>query len=133
MKQITQKLESPLKSGFSHIGVRFGILGFLSLGLVLTPLLGLLASYAVVIVFALFTAFKISQFQQNSPKSLLLYQQAMDKMYYNGKNAKIIATQLEIINQLCDKKAIKHSPIAWVKGTKQLKHLGRKLILAHSS
>ena len=133
MKQIKQKISSPSKGGFSDIRLRFGILGFMSLGLVFTPFLGMLASYAVVIVLGVFTAVKIREFQQNNPKSLLLHQQQMDKMYHNGVNAKMIATQLEIIDKLQQKKTVECVPTTKVEHAKSSERFAPKLSLAHNS
>ncbi len=103
MKQIKQKSESPPKGGFSDIRIRFGVLGAMSFGIVLTPLLGILASFVVVIVFGTFIAFKIREFQDNNPRSIWLHRQAMDRMYHNSVNAKYIASQLK----LYEKKPVK--------------------------
>ena len=86
MKQIKQKFESHRSGGFSDTRLRFYILGFMSLGLIMTPSLGILASFIVLSIFGIFTAVKINEFQQNNPESILLHRQAMDRMYnYSAK------------------------------------------------
>ena len=87
MKQITQKFTSESMGGYSDTRLRLFIFGFMSLGLIMTPFLGMLASFSVVIVFAAFTAVKINEFQQNNWESILLHLQAMDRMYDYGAKA----------------------------------------------
>ena len=87
MKQITQKHELEAMGGFSDERLRFFILGFMSLGLIMTPYLGVLASFIVVLIFGVFTAVKIDEFQQSNPESILLHRQAMDRMYNYGAKA----------------------------------------------
>lgn len=129
MKQIKQKSESPSKGGFSDIRIRFGVLGAACVGIVLTPLIGMLASFVLVIVFGTFIAIKIREFQDNNPRSIWLHRQAMDRMYHNSVNAKYIASQL----RLYEKKPVKHSPVASVSKTNKSKHFVPKLTLAHSN
>lgn len=86
MKQIRQKHGLEVMGGFSDERLRFFILGFMSLGLIITPFLGVLASFIVALIFGIFTAVKINEFQQNNPESILLHRQAMDRMYnYSAK------------------------------------------------
>jgi uncharacterized protein YktA (UPF0223 family) len=80
--------------GFSNERLRFYILGFMSLGLIMAPFLGLIASFIVVLIFGIFTAVKINEFQQNNPESILLHRQAMDRMYHNSVNAKYFEEML---------------------------------------
>jgi hypothetical protein len=87
MKQITQKHELEAMGGFSDERLRLFILGFMSLGLIMTPFLGVLASFIVVLFFGIFTAVKINEFQQSNPESILLHRQAMDRMYNYGAKA----------------------------------------------
>jgi len=87
MKQIKQKIESHRSGGFSDTRLRFYILGFMSFGLVMVPFLGIIASFVVVLIFAIFAAVKIAEFQQNNPESILLHRRAMDRMYNYGANA----------------------------------------------
>lgn len=87
IKQLTQKYESPAKGGFSDTRLRFFILGFMSLGLIMAPFLGMIASFIVVLIFAIFTAVKINEIQRSNPVSRLLHLQAMDQMYHNDVNA----------------------------------------------
>jgi hypothetical protein len=87
MKQITQKHELEAMGGFSDERLRFFILGFMSLGLVMTPLLGVLTSFIIVLIFGIFTAVKINEFQQSNPESILRHRQAMDRMYNYGAKA----------------------------------------------
>jgi len=47
MKQLTQKFKSPTKGGFSDTRVRLYIFGFMIIGLILTPFLGMLASFVL--------------------------------------------------------------------------------------
>lgn len=133
MKQITQTIKSPAKGGFSDIRLRFGVLGFMSLGLAITPLIGMLAAYAVVMIFGVFTAIKIREFQQNNPKSLLLHEQQMDRIYHNGVNAKMIASQLEIIDKLHQKNTVKHLPTSKIKRAKSSERFMPRMILARSN
>jgi hypothetical protein len=106
MQQITQKFESHKLGGFSDTRLRFYISGFMSLGLIMAPFLGMLASFTVVLIFGIFTAVKIREFQQNNPESILLHRQAMDRMYYNCVNAKYYEQMLKPYEK---KKAAKHS------------------------
>ena len=87
MKQKTQKFESESKGGYSDTRLRFFMLGFMSVGLILAPLFGILASFSVVTIFAAFAIIKISEFQQSNPESILLHRQAMDRMYNYGAQA----------------------------------------------
>ena len=84
MKQITQKHELEAMGGFSDTRLRFFILGFMSLGLIMSPFIGMVASFIVVLIFGIFTAVKIGEFQQNNPESILRHRQAMDRMYNYG-------------------------------------------------
>ena len=95
MKQITQKHELEAMGGFSDERLRFFILGFMSLGLIMTPFLGVLASFIVVLIFGVFTAVKIGEFQQSNPESILRHRQAMDRMYHNSINAKYYENMLK--------------------------------------
>jgi hypothetical protein len=94
MKQITQRHELEAMGGFSDERLRFFTLGFISLGLIMTPFLGILASFIVVLIFGIFTAVKIGEFQQNNPESILRHRQAMDRMYHNSINAKYYENML---------------------------------------
>ena len=94
MKQITQKHELEVMGGFSDERLRFFILGFISLGLIMTPFLGILASFIVVLIFGIFTAVKIGEFQQSNPESILRHRQAMDRMYNYGAKAEYYETML---------------------------------------
>ena len=86
MKQLTQKFESPTKGGFSDTRVRLYVFGFMIIGLILTPLFGMLASFVLVLIFGIFVAVKISKFQEHNRESILRHRQAMDKMYnYSAK------------------------------------------------
>ncbi len=87
MKQMIQKYDLEVMGGFSDTRLRFFILGFMSLGLIMTPFLGMLASFIIVLIFAIFMAVKINEFQQNNPESILIHRQAMDRMYHNGVDA----------------------------------------------
>jgi hypothetical protein len=95
MKQITQKHELEVMGGFSDERLRFFILAFMSFGLIMTPFLGVLASFIVVLIFGVFTAVKIDEFQQSNPESVLLYRQAMDRMYNYGAKAEYYELQLK--------------------------------------
>ncbi len=95
MKQITQKHELEVMGGFSDARLRFFILAFMSLGLIMTPFLGVLASFIVVLIFGVFTAVKIGEFQQSNPESILRHRQAMDRMYHNSINAKYYENMLK--------------------------------------
>lgn len=94
MKQITQKHELEAMGGFSDTRLRFFILAFMSLGLIMVPFLGVFASFIVVLIFGIFTAFKINEFQQSNPESILLHRQAMDRMYNYGAKAEYYETLL---------------------------------------
>ncbi|NTU72564.1 hypothetical protein HGB07_00070 [Candidatus Roizmanbacteria bacterium] len=87
MKQITQEYGLQNQGGFSDTRLRFFVLGFMSLGLIMTPFLGMLASFIVMLIFAIFTAVKINEFQQSNQESILLHRQAMDRMYNYGAKA----------------------------------------------
>lgn len=87
MKQLTQKFESPTKGGFSDTRVRLYVFGFMVIGLIMTPFLGMLASFALVLIFGIFIAIKISKFQEHNRESILRHRQAMDKMYNYGAKA----------------------------------------------
>jgi hypothetical protein len=95
MQQITQKFESHKLGGFSDTRLRFYISGFMSLGIIMAPFLGMLASFIVVVIFGIFTAVKIREFQQNNPESILLHRQAMDRMYHNSVNAEYYERMLK--------------------------------------
>jgi uncharacterized membrane protein len=95
MKQITQKHELEAMGGFSDERLRFFILAFMSLGLIMTPFLGVLVSFIVVLIFGIFTAVKINEFQQSNPESILRHRQAMDRMYHNSVNAKYYEEMLK--------------------------------------
>lgn len=87
MRQLAQKHELQNQGGFSDFRLRFLVLGFMSLGLIMAPFLGMIASFIVVLIFAIFTAVKINEFQQSNSKSILLHCQAMDRMYNYGAKA----------------------------------------------
>ena len=87
LMQIIQSFESPTKGGFSDTRVRLYIFGFMVIGLILTPFLGMFASFALVLIFGIFVAVKISKFQEYNPESILRHRQAMDKMYNYGAKA----------------------------------------------
>ena len=95
MKQIIQKNELEAMGGFSDGRLRFFILGFMSLGLIMTPFLGVIASFIVVLIFGIFAAVKINEFQQNNPESILRHRQAMDRMYHNSANAEYYEKMLK--------------------------------------
>ncbi len=117
MKQITQKFESHSSGGFSDTRLRFYILGFMSLGLIMAPFLGMIASFIVVLIFGIFTAVKINEFQENNPVSILLYRQAMDRMYHNSVDAKYYEEMLRPYEERnATKKAINYQK------TKQVNH-----------
>ena len=88
MKQIKQSFESPTKGGFSDTRVRLYVFGFMIIGLIMTPFLGMLASFVLVLIFGIFVAVKISKFQEYNRESILRHRQAMDKMYNYGAKAK---------------------------------------------
>jgi len=72
--------------GYSDRRLRFFMLGFMSLGLIMAPFLGIIASFIVVIIFGIFTVVKINEFQKNNPESILLHRQFIDRMYnYNAQ------------------------------------------------
>ena len=109
MKQITQKHELEAMGGFSDERLRFYILGFMSIGLIMTPFLGVIASFIVVLIFGVFTAVKIDEFQQNNPESILLHRQAMDRMYNYGAKAEYYEMLLKPYEKKkIVSKAIKH-------------------------
>lgn len=113
MQQIKQKHESPTKGGFSDTRLRFYILGFMILGLILTPALGMIASFSVVMIFAIFTAVKIDEFQSHNVKSILLHRQAMDRMYNYSQNAEYYDARIKAYNRLHEtKKPIKAKRVA---------------------
>jgi hypothetical protein len=118
MKQLTQKHELQNQGGFSDFRLRFFVLGFMSLGLTMVPFIGIIASIIVVLVFAIFTAVKINEFQQSNPKSILLHRQAMDQMYNYGAKAEYY----ELLLKPYEKDKIKQSMISKTKTTKHIAH-----------
>ena len=133
MKQIKQTFSLQSKGGFSCVSLRFGVLGFLTLVIVLAPFLGMLASFAVVMVFATFTGVKIREFQEHNPKSFWLHEQAMDKMYHYGVNAERIAKRLEFIDQRNEIKMAERKRVAKLNDIKNSKHLTPRLSLRCSN
>jgi len=119
MKQITQKFESHISGGFSDTRLRFYILGFMSLGLIMAPFLGILASFIVVLIFGIFTAVKINGFQQSNPESILLHRQAMDRMYNYSAKAEYYEAMLRPYEKMVKKKKITNKTIRYQK-TKQI-------------
>lgn len=105
MKQITQNHELEAMGGFSDGRLRFFILGFISIGLIMTPFLGVLASFIVVLIFGVFTAVKIDEFQQSNPESMLLHYQAMDRIYNNGAKSEYY----ELLLKPYEEKRFSHS------------------------
>jgi hypothetical protein len=100
MQQIKQKGESPTKGGFSDTRLRFYILGFMTLGLIMIPASGMIASFGVVMIFAIFTAVKIVEFQSHNVKSILLHRQAMDRMYNYSQKAEYYDAQIKSYDRL---------------------------------
>jgi len=92
--QIKQTFESPIRAGFSDIRLRMLLFVFLTTGLLLTPALGVIAAFSIVMLFGVFTAVKIAEFQSTNSRSIWLHRQAMDRMYHNSKDAQLIARRL---------------------------------------
>ena len=88
MKQLTQSFESPAKGGFSDTRVRLYVFGFMIIGLIMAPFLGMFASFVLVLIFGIFVSVKISKFQEHNRESILRHRQAMDRMYNYGTKAK---------------------------------------------
>lgn len=130
MKQITQKYELEAMGGFSDTRLRFFILGFMVLGLIVIPFLGIIASFIVVSIFAIFTAVKINEFQRSNPESILRHRQAMDRLYNYGINAEYYARLLKPYEVRANKTK-KVAKIAGQQKAKQISHTG-KLNLAPS-
>jgi len=97
--QTTQLFESPTKGGFSDTRLRLFIFLFMTLGLLLAPILGILATFSIIIVLGIFTASKIAKFQSHNQKSIWLYRQTMDRMYHNSKDAEFISRRLEDLDR----------------------------------
>lgn len=87
------------KGGYSDIRLRLFILIFMITGLLLTPILGIFASYSVVFLFGIIIAMRTAKFQSTDSRSIWLYRQAMDKMYHNSQNAVFIARRLEDLDK----------------------------------
>jgi len=117
MKQITQKHELEAMGGFSDERLRFFTLGFMSLSLIMTPFLGMFASFIVVFIFGIFAAVKINEFQRSNYESILLHRQAMDRMYNYGARAEYY----ELLLKPYAKKKVVANEIKYPK-TKQLNH-----------
>jgi len=94
MNKIKQTFESPIRAGFSDIRLRMLLFVFLTAGLLLVPFLGVVAAFSIVMLFGVFTAVKIAEFQSTNSKSIWLHRQAMDRMYHNSKDAQFIARRL---------------------------------------
>jgi len=92
--QIKQTFESPTKGGFSDTRLRLFIFSFMTIGLLITPALGMVAAFSIIMLFGIFTAVKIAQFQSTNSRSIWLHCQAMDRMYHNSKDAQLIARRL---------------------------------------
>ncbi|MEI6054074.1 MAG: hypothetical protein WCQ49_01760 [Candidatus Saccharibacteria bacterium] len=92
MQRITY--QSPAKGGFSDIRLRIILFTFLTLGLFLTPALGAVTAFSVVIIFGVFIARKIAKFQSTNSRSIWRHRQEMDKLYHNSKDAEFIARRL---------------------------------------
>lgn len=94
-----QSFESPDKGGFSDVRLRLFIFAFMTVGLLLAPVLGMLAAFGIVMLFGFFIAVKIARFQSTNLKSNLLYRQAMDRLYNNSQNAELISRQLKELDE----------------------------------
>ena len=97
MQRITY--QSREKGGFSDIRLRVILFMFLSLGLILAPALGIIASFSLVLYLGIFIAIKIAKFQSTNSRSIWLHRQAMDKLYNNSNNAELIARRLADLNR----------------------------------
>jgi hypothetical protein len=120
MKQIIQTTESHRSGGFSDTRLRIYLFGFMNLGLIMAPFLGMFASFIVVLIFGVFTAFKISEFQQSNRKSILLHNQAMDRMYNNGSKAEYYKMLLKPYEKKITPKAVKTQKTRQVKNVNGL-------------
>ena len=87
MKQIKQKYEARSFGGFSDARIRFYLLGFMIFGLLMAPILGIIATTITVLIYGIFTAIKLNEFQQNDSESMLRHWQAMDRIYRGSVNA----------------------------------------------
>ena len=94
MNKIKQTSASLAKGGFSDTRLRLFIFMFMTIGLLLTPALGMIAAFSIVLLFGIFTAVKIAQFQSTNSRSIWLHRQAMDRMYGYSKNAEYISRRL---------------------------------------
>ncbi|MEI6053883.1 MAG: hypothetical protein WCQ49_00765 [Candidatus Saccharibacteria bacterium] len=113
--QIKQTFESPTKGGFSDTRLRLFIFMFMTIGLLLTPALGILAAFSIVMLFGIFTAFKIAEFQSTNSRSIWLHRQAMDRMYGYSKNAEYISRRLADLDRRdarINAKQVKHVVLA---------------------
>lgn len=121
------------KGGFSVISIRFFLLGFLSLILILAPMLGILASILISITFGIFTVAKILEYQNSHHEYHYYHELAMNKIYHYGSNAEYLERRL---NNYCKRyekakpvqqQVIVKQPIS--KESKQL-HQGLRLAIA---
>ena len=116
----THKLES--MGGYSDTRLRLFIFGFLCLGLIMTPFLGMLASLITVSIFGIFTAIKINNYQQYNPESILRHQQAMDQMYNNAARANYYESRLKSYEKkIIPKKHKSHKTLAKINKRTTLK------------
>ena len=83
------------KGGFSVVSIRFFLLGFLSLILILAPILGILAAVLVSITFGIFTIVKILEYQNSHHEYHYYHELAMNKMYHCGSNAEYLQRRLD--------------------------------------
>ncbi len=82
--------------GFSDSRVRFFIFGFMTVGMVMEAFLGIVTALVVVLIFGIFTAVKINEFQEKDPESVLRHWQAMDRLYHGSVNAAYYQHMLEL-------------------------------------
>ena len=123
LMQIIQKFESPTKGGFSDTRVRLYVFGFMVIGLIMTPFLGMFASFVFVLIFGIFVAVKISKFQEYNRESILRHRQAMDRMYNYGAKAEYYEQLLKPykIHSNKTKKVIKHQKSKQISYVSKLK------------
>ena len=90
-KNIQFESSSPSKGGFSDLRIRFFVLAFMSVILVLSPFFGLIYSSVVVVLFAVFLTAKQSALEQKDMWFIWRFERDMDRIYCNSQNADLFA------------------------------------------
>lgn len=87
------------KIGYSDMRMHGSIMLAMIFTLALAPLLGMLASVCVVMIFGLFAAFKIAHFQHHNIQSNLKFQLEMDRIYHYSKYAEWLKKRIELCEE----------------------------------